>query len=166
MGGQGQSLSPFAKAKDDLKCTISGRSIDETIMGFGVNVTTEQRGQKVIKTITTDLCPISYESFYDDKVRTSSGGQPINFFLPFALNGAYWEKALTVAEKSIREISGHDLFSLEDVLDVIGELWKTKVVEMMKGEEHASEKILFGFCAFHHLLLAFAQSYPFVFFLF
>jgi hypothetical protein len=48
------------------------------------------------------------------------------------------------------------------VLDLIGELWKTKAVEMMKGEEHASEKVLVGFCAFHHLLLAFTKTYPYV----
>ena len=55
-------------------------------------------------------------------------------------------------------------FKNEQVLEVIGELWKTKAVEMMKGEEHASEKVLFGFCAFHHLLLAFASTIPYVFF--
>jgi len=51
-------------------------------------------------------------------------------------------------------------FKPEMVFDVIGELWKTKAVEMMKGAEHASEKVLIGFCAFHHLLLAFTRTYP------
>ncbi len=52
-------------------------------------------------------------------------------------------------------------FDVKMPLDVIGELWKTKAVEMMKGAEHASEKVLIGFCAFHHLLLAFTRTYPY-----
>jgi hypothetical protein len=54
----------------------------------------------------------------------------------------------------------------EAALFVLGELWKTKVVELMKGEnggaqqEFASEKVLNGLFAVNHLLLALAQDDP------
>jgi len=124
-------------------------------MGFGVNVVNDQKG----KQITTDLFPMSYESFFKDNVRMSAGGMKLTHWIPFAINEENWKKAFPVAQKCFSEVMGTK-FEPKLVLEVIGELWKTKAVEMMKGEEHASEKVLIGFCAFHHLLLAFTTSFP------
>jgi len=129
-------------------------------MGFGVAVSSGGKGGI---TITTDMYPISYESFYVDKTKISAGGVPITHYIPFALNQEHWKlKGFEVAKESISLIvtGVKDRFKPYMVIDTIGELWKTKAVEMMKGEEHASEKILIGFCAFHHLLLAFALEIP------
>jgi len=86
----------------------------------------------------------------------------ITHWIPFAISEENWKKAFPVAKECFSSIMKNNTtsFKPEMVLDVIGELWKTKAVEMMKGEEHASEKVLIGFCAFHHLLLAFATSLP------
>jgi hypothetical protein len=42
----------------------------------------------------------------------------------------------------------------------LGELWKTKVVELMSEEEHASEMVLHGLFAIDHLLLSLAVDDP------
>jgi ubiquitin-protein ligase len=156
--GKGEVLSEIEQAIADLNCSISGKSIKETIIGFGVKVENGRNGM----TITTDLFPISYDSFYKDNVRLSSGGAEITHWIPFVVNEENWVKAREVACESMSLIKTgkKSSFEISFVLDVIGELWKTKAVEMMKGEEHASEKVLVGFCAFHHLLLAFCKSYP------
>lgn len=59
----------------------------------------------------------------------------ITHWIPFAINSQNWEKARPIAEKAISTIlKGDELsFKPEMVLDVVGELWKTKAVEMMKG---------------------------------
>jgi len=151
-------LNEEQQAAADLNCSISSRTIYQSVIGFGIEVTHAKSG----KNITTDLYPISYESFYDDKVRVSAGGAKMTHFLPFAINADNWKKVQQKTQESISLIMTDypNKFKPSLVLDVIGEMWKTKAVEMMKGEEHASEKILVGFCAFHHLLLSFAQSYP------
>ena len=44
------------------------------------------------------------------------------------------------------------------LLHVVGEIWKSMAVLMMKGEAHTSEKVLKGFCALHHILLLAADD--------
>ena len=68
-------------------------------------------------------------------------------WIPFVINSSNWEKAQPVAEKAISQIlTGREsefkvmkfqtvdlIIQPEMVLDIVGELWKTKAVEMMKG---------------------------------
>jgi len=85
--GKGEVLTEIDQAAADLNCSVSGRKITDTIMGFGVAVSTSGKGLS----ITTDMYPISYESFYVDKTKISAGGQPITHFIPFVLNQEHWK---------------------------------------------------------------------------
>lgn len=69
MSATAEVVAEDKQAADDLKCTISGASIFDTVMGFGLEVS-EQKGSKQI---VTDLYPMSYESFYKDGVRMTAG---------------------------------------------------------------------------------------------
>eukprot|EP01117_Protostelium_nocturnum_P020430 TRINITY_DN9185_c0_g1_i1.p1 TRINITY_DN9185_c0_g1~~TRINITY_DN9185_c0_g1_i1.p1 ORF type:complete len:524 (-),score=154.75 TRINITY_DN9185_c0_g1_i1:25-1596(-) len=149
-------ITPQQQAKMDLCCSVTRATIDNAVIGFGVKVEKLKFGTS----ITTDLYPLSYDAFHKDKIRLSAGGLAITHWLPFAVNEEHWAKALPLAKEAFAQISGANGFNVGQVLDVIGELWKNKAVEMMKGEEHASEKILLGFCAFHHILLHAAKSFP------
>lgn len=148
-------------AREDFRCSVSGVSFDHSntvILGFGVNVVRRQRDNS-IESISTDLCPISMEIFFKGNIRKSALGAPMTHFFPFALNEVHWKKAKRVLPGCINAIlkGGPEHTAVntpEDrLLFVVGELWKSMAVLMMKGSTHASEKVLKGFCAFHHILL-------------
>eukprot|EP01105_Mastigella_eilhardi_P007472 TRINITY_DN18907_c0_g1_i1.p1 TRINITY_DN18907_c0_g1~~TRINITY_DN18907_c0_g1_i1.p1 ORF type:complete len:375 (-),score=65.77 TRINITY_DN18907_c0_g1_i1:27-1151(-) len=152
-------MSELEQAYEDLKCSVTGKSPqDGAAIGFGVEVTRTPKGVE----IKTDLCPLSYEAFFSGQPRSSALGARLTHWLPFVVSKEHWARVLPTAKQCCSLIVRDTPtgFLPGDVLHVIGELWKTKAVEMMKCEEHASEKVLLGFVAFHHLLLAFAQSCP------
>jgi hypothetical protein len=154
-----KSLDP--EVSEDFRCSMSGVAFDHSesvIIGFGVNV--KYRGQDgSIESITTDLSPISMEIFVKGRIRKSALGAPMTHYFPFAINEEHWERAKRVLTGSVNAILGSapeasTLPTEQDkLLFVVGELWKSMAVLMMKAEAHASEKILKGFCSFHHLLL-------------
>jgi len=159
-GGSGSSLAPSLASDTltDLCCAMTGARFDEpgVVLGFGINF--EIMRGKV--TISSDFEPLSYEIFTEGKMSISTLGNPITHFLPFAVNRKHWQRAKTVLVATIatlaRLVPGNRAGSnTEDRLFfVLGELWKSKAVEMMRGYEHCSEKILKGFCAIHHILLS------------
>lgn len=149
------------EALQDFRCSMTGISFSHTatvVLGFGVHVQYRPRDGS-IESITTDLSPISMEVFYKGRIRKSALGAPITHFFPFAINEQHWERANRVLPGCVNAILGNSpeaesLRAHEDkLLVVVGELWKSMAVLMMKGETHTSEKVLKGFCSFHHLLL-------------
>mmetsp|Transcript_52 Transcript_52/g.82 ORF Transcript_52/g.82 Transcript_52/m.82 type:complete len:688 (-) Transcript_52:278-2341(-) len=148
------------EAMEDFRCSITGVAFDHSekaVLGFGVNV--QRRPDGTILAISTDLMPISMRVFVEGKIRKSALGEKITHFFPFAINEQHWRKAKRVLPACVDAIlkgsSERNLSNRpEDKLFfVVGELWKSMAVLMMKGEAHASEKVLKGFCALHHILL-------------
>mmetsp|Transcript_4517 Transcript_4517/g.6173 ORF Transcript_4517/g.6173 Transcript_4517/m.6173 type:complete len:703 (-) Transcript_4517:111-2219(-) len=145
----------------DFRCSITGVAFNQSenvVLGFGVNVERRER-DKTILSITTDLMPITLEAFVKGKIRKSALGMKLTHFFPFAINERHWSKAKRVLPWCLDSIlGGHKERNLSDnqddkLLFVVGELWKSMAVLMMKGGTHASEKVLKGFCALHHILL-------------
>jgi hypothetical protein len=151
-----------SEALEDFRCSITGITFDHSdkvVLGFGVNVK-QRHNNGTILSITTDLIPISMEVFTKGNIRKSALGAEITHFFPFAINEAHWEKAKLVLPGCVNAIlkGSQEHNNLSDrpedrLLFVVGELWKSMAVLMMKGEAHTSEKVLKGFCALHHILL-------------
>ena len=168
-----------AAASEGLQCSITGKRWDEegVLMGFGVDVD-RGRGRNGKWKITTDLTPICREAFEEDGIRTSALGATITGWLPFVINHRNWTKrggreaAYTAISDVHCQIFVHrgtspssssprrdrQAITREKIQVVLTELWKTKVVEVMSDQEHASEKVLHGLCAIDHLLLALASA--------
>ena len=151
---------------EDFRCCITGVAFDRSdnvVMGFGINVE-RRKADGTILSITTDLVPISMEVFYNGKIRTSALGAAITHFFPFAINEAHWTKAKRVLQGCVDAVlvgsqeRSQDDSPNERLLFVVGELWKSMAVLMMKGESHTSEKVLKGFCALHHIMLLAADD--------
>ena len=146
---------------EDFRCSISGVAFhysNKVVLGYGVNVVRRERDGS-IESITTDLTPISMEIFFKGRIRKSALGAPMTHFFPFAINEDHWQKAKRVLPGCVNAIlrNGPEDASVQTqedrLLFVVGELWKSMAVLMMKGGTHASEKVLKGFCSLHHILL-------------
>jgi ubiquitin-protein ligase len=145
---------------EDFRCSITGVRFDHSdkvVLGFGVDV--QRRPDGSIVSITTDLEPISMEIFIMGCIRKSALGAPMTHFFPFGIYEEHWKRTKLVLRGCVDAILGQgpDSRNLktdeERLLFVVGELWKSMAVLMMKGETHTSEKVLKGFCSLHHLLL-------------
>jgi len=146
----------------DFRCSVTGATFDHSdniVLGFGVNVERRQ-SDRSIASITTDLMPISLHAFAQGKIRKSALGNPFTHFFPLAINELHWVKAKRVLPGCVEAILGgrqerniSNSSQDDKLLFVIGELWKSMAVLMMKGNAHASEKVLKGFCALHHILV-------------
>lgn len=175
-GISGMSLSKVAGSdfavegtRTGFCCGMTGVSFnasDSVILGFGVNVVYTNWGG--IESISTDLEPVSYRIFLQGDMKKSALGMTVTHFMPFAINKHHWRKAEAILHTCVDSIlSGVDIFRLlrlpraisasrlkaEKLVFVIGELWKSMAVQMYSGLKFASEKVLKGFCAFHHIML-------------
>ena len=168
-----------AAASEGLRCSITGKRWDEegVLMGFGVDVD-RGRGRNGKWKITTDLSPMCREAFEDAGIRTSALGATVTGWLPFVINHRNWTErgGREAAYKAIGDVHGqipvhrgtspsvcpsrrdHQAIARKQIQVVLTELWKTKLVEVMSDQEHASEKVLHGLCAIDHLLLALAAT--------
>ena len=157
----GQSSTRLhTEAVEDFRCSISGVTFDhsnQVVLGFGVFV--ERRPNGSIVSITTDLSPISLDIFFKGGIRKSALGAKITHFFPLAINEQHWQRANRVLPACVDKIlqggPEHETEKTKEdrLLFVVGELWKSMAVLMMKGGTHASEKVLKGFCSPHHILL-------------
>jgi hypothetical protein len=145
---------PFPVTDVNARCGITGVRFDEpgVTLGFGIYYEKTARGKI---SISSDFEPLSYDIFREGKISISTLGNRINYFLPFAINQAHWERARPIFKAVVAQLAPQKNEPIsQQVFFVLGELWKSKVVEMMKGGEHCSEKVLIGFCVLHHLLLS------------
>merc|ERR1711904_627751 len=46
------------------------------------------------------------------------------------------------------------------VLEVVPRMMNALVVQLMSGDTHCSNKVLEGYCAFHHMMLVLCTEYP------
>lgn len=145
----------------DFRCSVTGVTFDHSenvVLGFGVKTERREKDGSILS-ITSDLIPISLQAFVKGKIRKSALGNEFTHFFPFAINELHWAKAKRVlpgcVEAILRGSEERNLSSdpADRLLFVVGELWKSMAVEMMKGNAYASEKVLKGFCALHHILL-------------
>jgi hypothetical protein len=145
---------PLPATDMNTRCGISGRNVDEpgVTLGFGIYYEKTARGKI---SISSDFEPLSYDVFKEGSITLSTLGNRINYFLPFAINQVHWERARPILKAVVAQLAPQTNEPIsQQIFFVLGELWKSKVVEMMKGGEHCSEKVLKGFCAIHHLLLS------------
>lgn len=97
-GGKVEATDENSQAKEDLKCSVSGVRYESTIIGFGCEAAKVRTGMQ----ISTDLFPLSKESFYEDHIRLSPGGLPITHWIPFVIDEENWKKAKEAAKESVR----------------------------------------------------------------
>jgi len=162
----------------------------ETILGFGVSVQYYGGGgdeTTALKEATSPLDLLSWHAFHVEQVRTGVWGgadAAFDYFLPLVFNKHHAAKALPVMEETIVRImrlckvpgektsSGITaartrFFRPHMAFQLLTVLMNSMVVRLMKSSStpqevhsHTSEKALEGYCAFHHLLLFFAEQYP------
>ncbi|KAH3723232.1 hypothetical protein Pelo_18063 [Pelomyxa schiedti] len=125
LSGNGSELE---QALEDFVCPITGVGVTESIIGFGLTM----QGESLL----TDLSPLSYEAFTFDKVRKTSRGKKIVYWLPFAVNADHWEKARPLAEDILSLIcsSNTSSFRPDMIYPVISSLWKEWSDKLVKRD--------------------------------
>eukprot|EP00931_Biecheleriopsis_adriatica_P009031 TRINITY_DN110144_c0_g1_i1.p1 TRINITY_DN110144_c0_g1~~TRINITY_DN110144_c0_g1_i1.p1 ORF type:complete len:962 (+),score=202.17 TRINITY_DN110144_c0_g1_i1:39-2888(+) len=154
-----------------LHCFYLKTTADEDVLGYGVSVQYHDDGN--LKSLSTELDPLSARAFYRHGLRRGVWGETFTHFLPLALNGEHCHKALPELERALIALacgpnSQEREFEPWMALAVVPQLMNTFVVALMSCNEdkgnvvprHASEKALLGYCSFHHMLLALCQRHP------
>lgn len=124
-----------------------------------------------LSTTMTSLCKRSF----DLDARTTDFGTPIAVALPFPCSREAWAAAgsvlamaalqelAPVAEGHYRlQLPGHgpEAVKLESILGVVGELWKTTCIGIVKDDGYESERAMSCFLTLHFLLLCLAEEHP------
>jgi len=128
-----------------------------------------------VKSLSSPLDLLSYSAFEGEKVRFDVWKTCVaDHFLPLAINLGHFEKSEELIKDTFANIFGascpdEDYPSL--ALRGLSKLMNTMVVNLMQKRgsfktnlteirRGVSEKALLGYCSFHHLLLAVANSQP------
>jgi len=125
-----------------------------------------------LSTTMACLCRRSFEL----GARTTDFGSRITAVLPYPCSMAAWSSTgAALASAALDElVPATQMFyglqlpgceepeaaSLEAILGIVGELWKTTCIAIVKGEGHESERAMMCFVTLHFLLLCLAQDYP------
>jgi len=147
--------------KEELICFHSKRSFSEDVLGFGISY------HKNIKTgdiqeISSPLDLIGLRAYMREKIRKSAVNEPFTHWLPVYLNDEHGKKAFHLAKRSMSMICTGNTkdFKPQMALVVLPKLMNTMILEIMKGQIHASVRALEGYCAFHQLFVKFLEEYP------
>lgn len=124
-----------------------------------------------LSTTMTSLCRRSFEM----GARTTDFGSAIGAVLPYPCSGHAWASAgSNLAVQALEELSpissnyrlllpgfeSEEARKLEAMLAVVGEIWKTTCIGIVKDENYESERAMMCFVTLHHLLLCLAQEHP------
>ena len=147
----------------ELLCFHSKDSFGDDILGIGVSLEHKPGGD--ISYISTAFDLISHSTFYSAGVRKGVWKEPFTDFLPLYINESHGRRALPLIKKHMAQISRgrpseEKDFRPEHAVDILTKLMNSLVVNLNNGNVHASIKALEGYCAFHQMLLVFADLYP------
>eukprot|EP00448_Togula_jolla_P003160 CAMPEP_0170599020 /NCGR_PEP_ID=MMETSP0224-20130122/16564_1 /TAXON_ID=285029 /ORGANISM="Togula jolla, Strain CCCM 725" /LENGTH=560 /DNA_ID=CAMNT_0010923623 /DNA_START=8 /DNA_END=1690 /DNA_ORIENTATION=+ len=124
-----------------------------------------------LSTTMTLLCRRSLEL----GARTTDFGTPISTVLPFPCSRRAWKDVgVGLAQSAMQELAplaqnfyklglpspAEDAAQLEAILGVVGELWKTTCIGIVRGEGHESERAMLCFVNLHFLLLFLTEEHP------
>lgn len=124
--------------------------------------------------LTTSMASLCRRSF-DEGARTTDFGSTVAVVLPFPVSRAAWEAAgCAIAREALKQLSPIAAGSyrlqlpgfeeaneeLEAILGVVGELWKTTCISIVKDEGFESERAMLCFVNLHFLLLCLAEELP------
>ncbi|KAJ5074657.1 ynein regulatory complex subunit 5 [Anaeramoeba ignava] len=147
--------------KQQLRCFFTRQTFEEDAIGVGLNFIRNPRSND-ISSINCFFDYLSLRAFMNMKVRESPSGGPFTHWMPLIINENNMNKAMHLAERALSLIVAGTSSRFEEsfVLAVIPKLMNTMVTNVMKGSIHGSIKDLQGYCAIHHLFLAFCSKYP------
>lgn len=147
--------------KEELVCYHSKKSFREDCLGFGISFTKNIRTGD-IQDISTPLDLLGVRAFIREGIRKSSINEPFTHWIPVFVDEEHGKKGYHLAKKSLSMICNGNTkeFKPEMALKVFPKLMNTMVVQIMKGQIHASIKALEGYCAFHQMFLKFLEEYP------
>lgn len=141
------------------------------------DVTVKQVGRSIeLSTTMTTLCRKSF----DLGAKTTDFGTEIEALLPYPCSRAAWEAAGSeIAAELLRKLApsvasyrlqlpsaqgrGEEAARLEAILGVVGEIWKTTCLGIVKEEGpqgYESERAMMCFVTLHFLLLCLAEKHP------
>jgi len=146
---------------EGLVCFHSKLSYRDDILGIPLTFSKNPNTGKIDK-ISTTMDLISYEAFQECGVRKTVWKQSFTHWMPLFISDEHIQRAFPDLEQSITNIlsGGKKPFAPSMVFDVFPQLMNTMVVSIMSGDTHASLVALEGYCAFHRMLLLFAERYP------
>lgn len=157
---------------------------DNAILGVGIKITSfrdNRAGQMVsLKDASSPLDILSMEAFDQQGVRTGVWGkEQFDSFLPLIFNAGNGQRVTPEIKRRVFEImkavpapsyvirvGDGTGFQPHMMFQLVSTLMNTMIVQLMKDvprtgiQRHASEAALEGYCAFHHMLLHFANIYP------
>ncbi|KAG2383470.1 hypothetical protein C9374_004141 [Naegleria lovaniensis] len=158
-------LSKALLVAPELICFHAKTTFTEDTLGIGVKIEVKDNDQSFMS-ISTPLDLISKHSFFNERVKKSVWGQPITHWIPVYLNKQHGNlAALQMAMESIYQtypnLSPKTPTQFQRrALDMMSKLMNAMIVEIMKGNVHASIKALQGYCYFHRWMLYLVQHYP------
>jgi len=129
-----------------------------------------------LPSLTTTMTSLSVRSF-DMGARTTDFGTPIAAMLPYPCSRQAWQAVGSGLASSALErlaplaanyrlqlpdfdTSTPEAAPLEAILDIVGEIWKTTCIGIVKEEGYESERAMTCFVTLHFLLLCLVEEFP------
>ncbi|EFC45274.1 ubiquitin-conjugating enzyme family protein [Naegleria gruberi] len=154
----------FLSTARELVCFHSKETFNEDTLGVGLSFETKKDG--TIASISTPLDLLSHTSFYKENVRKSVWGRCFSHWIPVFINRKHGN--FEILKQSVMKIqiaypsisSSESLDNATIYIELMCKLMNTMVVEIMKGNTHASIKALYGYMYFHRWLIYLIEKFP------
>lgn len=126
-----------------------------------------------LPSLTTSMACLCRESF-EQGARSTDFGLSVNAILPYPCSWQAWcTCGSTLASKGLQQLAdaagfyqlklpsceGADAAGLEAILNILGEIWKTTCISIVKNNEYESERVMMCFVTLHFLLLCLAEEH-------
>ena len=144
---------------DELVCFHTRKNFKEEILGVGIIL--EKTSTNFVQSLTTHLDLLSFSAFQEG-VRHDVLNRAFTHWIPLFINEEHGRRAYPIIEKAISHIrtNSPNNFKPQFVIQVLPKLMCGMIVNMMSDQIHTSVRALSGYCAFHRLLILFAEKYP------
>jgi hypothetical protein len=156
------TAAEMAVIVDETLCYVTMNGSEDDVLGYGLS---DWAGRNT-------SCPcefLSKEAFFESKVRESSYREPIDTFLPLYISAEHFQRAKDAGLLQ-QVIFGRGRGGANGVwgggggpqlqLGGLFNLVNLMVVNISKGETHASLVMMRGFAQLHRLLLAVLEDHP------